>query len=172
MLFAYSPLPSQRFTTSAQNVYLSDSVGIIRNVLTLADLRDLVAMGCASLQPSLGDLLFTLSGANFNTTADQQFTPNFNGKCRLKRIVALNTSVNGMSTAAGGVYTAASKGGSAIVAAGQVYTGLTNALTALELTIALPNLVLAAGTPLILSLTTPQGGTATADLYGFGDLYT
>ena len=176
MLFVYSPLPSQRFTTSSQNVYVADSVGIIKNVLTLADLRDLVAMGCASLQPSLGDLLFTLPGANFNPSVsgsgvDQQFTPNFNGKYRPKRIVTLNTSVPGMSTAQGGIYTGAGRTGTTIVASGQAYTGLTNALTALELTLANPNVVLAAGTSLFLNLSIAQGAPATADLYVFGDLY-
>jgi hypothetical protein len=77
-----------------------------------------------------------------------------------------------MSTAVGGVYTAASKGGSALVANTQAYTGLTNALTALDLTLALPNLILAAGTPLYLSLTTAQGAAATVDLAVFGQVFT
>lgn len=176
MLFAYSPIPSQRFTTSAQNVYVADSIGIIKNVLTLADLRELCAMGCNSFQPALGDLLAVLSSANFNPSVggggtDQQIIPNFNGKYRPKRIVALNTSVAGMSTAQGGIYTGAGRTGTTLVAAGQAYTGLANALTALELTLANPNVVLPAGTPMYLNLSVAQGATATADLYVFGDLY-
>lgn len=170
MFFAYSPLPSQRFTTSAQNVYVSDGVGIIKNVLTLADLRDLVAMGCASLQPSLGDLLFTLTGANFNTTTDQLLIPNFNGKFRIKRYVVTNASIS-LTTVAGGIYPAASKGGTPQVAAAQVYSSLTAASKALELTLNDPSTVLAAGTPLYFSPTTPQGAPATGDVYAFGDLY-
>jgi hypothetical protein len=172
MSIMLAPTPLQKFTTSAGVVYTADQYGIIVNVTSTSDRTDLVAAGCAILNPPPTDLLFTKTGANFNTTADQQLSPTFLGKYRVKRIVVLNTSVNGMSTAAGGVYTAASKGGSAIVAAGQVYTGLTNALTALELTLALPNLVLASGTPLYLSLTTPQGAPATADVYVYGDVYT
>lgn len=172
MSIMLAPVGGMKFTTSTGTVYTADQYGIIQNVTSTTDRSDLVAAGCAILNPPPTDLLFTLKSANFNTTADQLFSPTFNGKARIKRIVALNTSLNGMSTAVGGIYTAAAKGGSAIVANSQVYTGLTNALTALELTIALPNLVLVAGTPLYLSLTTPQGAAATADLYGYGDVYT
>lgn len=171
MTLMLSPIPLQRFTTSAGVVYNADQYGVIVNVATAQDVTDLVSAGCARLNPPPTDLLFSKTGANFNSTADQILTPTFNGKVRVKRIVVLNTSVNGMSTAVGGVYTAASKGGSAIVANTQIYTGLTNALTALELTLALPNLVLAAGTSLYFSLTTPQGATATADIYCYGDVY-
>jgi len=166
-----SPVPNRVHSTSAGNVYTADELGIITQVSSQADVDDLIAQGCALLNPPPTDLLFKLLAANFNSIGDEQFTPNFNGKYRIKRIVTLNTSVNGMNTAVGGIYTAAAKGGSAIVANTQVYTGLTNALTALELTIATPNLILPAGTPLFKSLTMAQGAAATADIYVYGDVY-
>lgn len=168
---ALSQIKNATYVAQSGAVYVADKYGVIANVATLQDMADLVSAGCAQLTPPPTDLLGKLLGANFNSTADQQISLTFTGKYRVKRIVVCNTSVNGMSTAAGGLYSAASKGGSAIVAAGQVYTGLTNALTALELTMALPTLVLAAGTPLFLSLTTPQGAAALADVYAYGDVY-
>ncbi len=166
-----APAANTTYVTTSGQTYLSNSYAVIASIQTVQDRTDLIAAGCAIHSPPPTDLLFTLRGANFNVTSDQLLTPTFNGKFRIKRIVVLNTSLNGMSTAAGGFYTAPAKGGSAIVAAGQVYTGLTNALTALELTLALPNLALVAGTPLYFALTTTQGAAATADIYVYGDVY-
>ncbi len=173
MSMMLSPVAAKTFVVSSGNVYVADQYGVIQNVNTAQDVLDLQDAGCAVLTPPPTDLLGSLLLANFNTVNDQiiTFPLASNIKFRVRRIVACNTTVNGMSTAAGGFYTAASKGGSAIVAAGQVYTGLTNPLTALEPTIALPNLILPAGTPLYLSLTTPQGATAKADIYVYGDTY-
>jgi hypothetical protein len=166
-----APAANATYVTTSGQAYLSNGYGVINNIQTTQDQTDLVAAGCAILSPPPTDLLFYLRAANFNVTTDQILTPTFNGKFRAKRIVVINTSVNGMSTAAGGVYTAASKGGSAIVSTGQIYTGLTNALTALELTLALPNLAFVAGTPLYFALTTAQGAAASADIYVYGDVY-
>lgn len=118
-------------------------------------------------------LIGRLRGANFNITTDQQiplFVP-ATAKFRVTKITVFNTSVAGMSTAAGGVYPAASKAGTAVVAAGQVYTGLTNAATALDLTLAGANAIQAAAVKLYLSLTTGQGAAATADINVYGDVY-
>jgi len=170
----FSPLPNQSIVCSSGNIYASNVNNIIKNVASVADLSDLTAAGCFVLNPPPSNLLFKLTGANFNSTSDQILIPYFGGgKFRVTKITVGNTSVNGMSTAAGGIYTAASKatGQGVLVAAGQVYTGLTNAATALDLTLALPNLILNAGTSLYLSLTTGQGATATADIYVFGDVY-
>lgn len=171
MALMLSPITGKSFTASSGNIYTANDKGVIYDVLSEADVRDLVAMGCAKLSPPPTDLLFKLEGANFNVTTDQILTPSFNGKFRIKRIVVLNTSVNGMSTAVGGFYTGAGKSGTTIVANTQVYTGLTNAATAIELTLAAASAVLAAGTSLYLSLTTPQGAAATADIYVYGDVY-
>ena len=117
-------------------------------------------------------LLGSLLGANFNSTADQPIllTVPSTSLYRVSKITVTNASIS-LTTAAGGVYDAAAKGGDAIVAAGQVYTALSTSKKALDLTIA-ANLRLPAGTGLWLSLTTAQGAAATADVYVFGDLLT
>jgi len=168
-----SSVANRTIVAASGNVYVADQYGVIQNVSTPADVQSLIDAGCAVLSPPPTDLLGSLLNANFNSTSDQLITfPLASGlKYRVKRIVVCDTTVNGMSTAVGGFYSAASKGGSAIVAASQAYTGLTNPLTALEPTIALPNLILAAGTPLYFSLSTPQGALATADIYVYGDVY-
>jgi hypothetical protein len=150
-------LPAKVFCTSAGVVYTADQYGVIVNVGTPADVADLVAMGCAVLSPPPNDLLFTLTSANMNSTADQQFTPRFtSSRYRIKRYVAFGASTS-LTTAAGGIYAAASKAGTAQVAAAQAYSTLTTALKALELTLNNASAILAADTPLFLSLTTPTG---------------
>jgi len=115
-----------------------------------------------------------LIGANMNVTTDQgitiqglndQFT-----KYVVERIVVTNASIS-LKTAAGGVYTAASKSG-AIVAAGQVYSALTAATKYVALTLTGASLtdVLTVST-IYLSLTTGQGAAATADVYIYGRLF-
>lgn len=173
MSIMLSSVPNKTYVVSSQNVYVADQYGIITNVQTPNDQQDLINAGCAVLTPPPTDLLGKLLGANFNVTTDQiiTFPLASNLKWRIRRISVLNTTVNGMATAVGGFYSAAAKGGSALVANTQVYTGLTNPLTALDLTLALPSLILAAGTPLYFSLTTPHGSAALADIYVYGDVY-
>ena len=124
-----------------------------------------VAVWLADNSNIIGQLL----GANMNSTADQAiplFIPS-TAVFRVNKITFTNASIS-LTTAAGGVYDAAAKGGNAIVAAGQAYAGLTTAVKAIDLTLAL-NLREAAGTLLYFSLTTAQGAAATADCYVFGD---
>jgi len=114
-------------------------------------------------------LLGAVKGADFNVTTDTAIPVPY-AKYVIRKIVVTNASVS-LTTAAGGVYTATSKGGTAIVAAAQVYTALTAASKFIDLT-------LAAGATtdsqtaatLYLSLTTGQGAAATADCYVFGDV--
>jgi hypothetical protein len=120
-------------------------------------------------------LLGQLISANMNSTADQQINIfSAPAKYIIRRIVVTNASVS-LSTAAGGVYPAVSKGGTAIVAAGQAYSSLTAAGKFIDLTIASGYTsggdVLTASN-IYLSLTTPQGAAATADVYVFGDIVT
>lgn len=112
-------------------------------------------------------VLFSLVGANMNSTADQQFTKlgtftNWNAFT----IIAANASLN-LTTAAGGIYSAASKGGDALIAASQVYTSLTTASGRQPLTFDNTKCGVRNETP-YLSLTTGQGATATADFYIYG----
>ncbi len=170
MFVMLAPVPNRSFSVSSGAVYVADANGILANVATQGDRNDLAQMGCSQLSPNPTNLLGYLKAANFNVTTDQQVANlAANTKFQIRRITVMNTSVAGMSTAAGGLYTATSKGGTAIVAAGQLYTGLTNAATGLDLTLAAPNAILLANTPLYFSLTTGQGAAATADIYVYGD---
>ena len=131
-------------------------------------------------------LLGQLRGANFNVTTDQAIyldQPNTHPsstKYLITAILVTNASTS-LTTAAGGVYTAASKGGTVLVASSQVYTALTASNIPLALTLAAgatgvvyatQNTTNAQGllqtTPIYLSLTTAQGAAATADVYVFG----
>lgn len=123
-------------------------------------------------------VLASLRGANFNTTGDQPIVvPNNITAFQLTGIVVTNAGLN-LTVAAGGFYPQAAKGGTPIVAAAQVYSALSSATALLQATItsfgqntrfSAANLGSVAGLLAIwLSLTTPQGLTATADAYLIG----
>ncbi len=120
-------------------------------------------------------LLGQLISANMNSTGDQQIVIfSAPAKYIIRRIVATNASIS-LSTAAGGIYPAVSKGGTAIVAAAQAYSGLTTSAKFVDLTVA--SAYTTGGDVLTvksiyLSLTTPQGAAATADIYVYGDIIT
>lgn len=131
--------------------------------------------GAAKWVPEMaGQFLGRLIGANMNSTGDQQFTMYFDlpsgFKYLISGIVATNCAVS-LTTAAGGVYTAAAKGGTALVANSQGYTGLTGTVTqALSLTLAAGATGNVWDVAPYLSLTTAQGAAATADFYIKGDV--
>ncbi len=111
-------------------------------------------------------ILFVLTTANMNVTTDQAFTKlGLFSTWMPTRVRVLNASTS-LTTAAGGIYQAASKSG-AIVAAAQAYTALTGATLGMDATLAALGLAIQSTTPL-LSLTTGQGGAATADFYILG----
>ena len=120
-------------------------------------------------------LLGQLIGANMNSTGDQQIVIfSAPAKYIIRRIVATNASIS-LSTAVGGIYPAVSKGGTAIVANSQVYSGLSASGKFVDLTVA--SGYTSGGDVLTvksiyLSLTTPQGAAATADIYVYGDIIT
>lgn len=121
--------------------------------------------------PGVDLCLFKLISANMNSTSDQTFTylgSQLAGRRFLiERIVCLNASTS-LTTAAGGIYDTASKGGNALVAAGQAYSTLTGSTLALDLTLAAVGKAIVSGVAPILSLTTGQGSAATADFLIFG----
>ncbi len=120
----------------------------------------------ANMQRVLG----SLRGANMNTTADQVIAIAAGvSKYLVTAVYVTNCSTN-LTLAVGGVYSAASKGGTAVVANTQLYSGLTGTSTQLlPLTIAAAGLIVAlTGANMYLSLTTAQGGAATADVYIVG----
>ena len=109
-----------------------------------------------------------LKSANLNSTADQAIGIAGSQKYIVDKIVATNTSTTlATSIAAGGFYTGASKSGTTIVGAGQLYTALTGATKFSALTLALTTDTLTAQT-IYFSLTTAHGTAATIDLYVWG----
>lgn len=122
-------------------------------------------------------------GANMNVTTDQNIPlvlPAGFTRWKLEAIWVNNASIS-LDTAVGGVYPAAAKGGTPVVANTQVYSGLTapgdNAAgSALALTLAAAaattefNAVQTA-LGLFFALTTPQGAAATADIYVFARVF-
>lgn len=132
--------------------------------------RGLAMFGQVPIVVNLGSgnpdtLIGTALAANFNITTDQAITlPT--GLWRITRILVTNASTS-MTTAVGGFYDAASKGGNAVVAATQVYSALTSAAVTLSCTIAAPadwNV----STTLYFALTTAQGAAATAAIRIYG----
>lgn len=123
-------------------------------------------------------VLASLPNADFNSTGDQPISiPNRITAFQLTGIIITNASIN-LSMAVGGFYPAASKGGTPIVSAAQVYSTLTAREKLLQATLASfgsttrfssANLGLIASIPQIwFSLTTPQAAVATADIYLIG----
>lgn len=113
-------------------------------------------------------ILGKLIGANMNSTADQAI-PILPGRYIVRRIVGVNPSTS-LTLAAGGIYTAASKGGTAIVAAAQLWSGLTATSKFIDATLAaILTTDWRTESTLYLSLTVAQGAAATMDLYIIGD---
>lgn len=132
----------------------------------------------AGALPAAQKVLATLKGANFNTTADQILTlPAAIGAFSITGIIITNASIS-LTTAVGGFYPAASKAGTPIVAASQVYSALTAAAKLLNATLAsfgsttrfsVANLTNGGvGLQVYFALTTAQGAAATADIYLIG----
>jgi hypothetical protein len=116
-------------------------------------------------------LLFKLENADLTLTTDQAFTMNGNfAKYIPTRIWALTKSGAYGVACLGGIYPAASKAGTPLVAATQSFVALSAANKIVQLTNAA---VLATdvqtATP-IFALTTGNTGALVADLYIFGDI--
>lgn len=120
-------------------------------------------------------MLFRLRNADMNSTGDQAFARTFAGvRYKITRIVAVLRNSVSSAAAVGGIYTAAAKGGTALVANTQTYGPLTGQWTSrtLTTTTAANDQVLADGTfsgsNLYLSLSTPDGTGGIADFYIYG----
>jgi hypothetical protein len=113
-------------------------------------------------------VLWTLTGADMNVTTDQAFTKSFAFNSYLITAIRASSASLSLTTAAGGIYDTATKGGTALVAAGQAYSALTGATLGLDLTLAAYALGLRSGASLFLSLTTGQGAAATANFHVLG----
>jgi hypothetical protein len=127
-----------------------------------------VSTGVAS-QNAVAKALFQLLGANMQSAADQAMTQLFSGSIWVPTLITFTWASGAFNTAcAGGIYTAAAKGGTAIVAAGQSYAALTGANTALAAAIAAAGPF--ANTVPILSLTTANGAALTANVVIWGNV--
>ncbi len=131
-------------------------------------------IGDAGPQVAGQRVLGVLQNADFNSTNDQPIVvPSAIQVFQLTGLIITKAS-GSITTAAGGFYTGASKSGSAIVAAGQVYSALTNANLLMQATLtafansarfSTANLT---ANQIFFSLTTPQGVARSADIYAIG----
>lgn len=151
-------------SVSSNSINFADYLAYVlgRNTLT-ANIKTSGSLLATGTEILLGQLI----GANMNVTTDQAIPITRIGSKRyvITRITVTNASTS-LTNADGGIYTAVSKGGTAVVAAAQVYTALTSSSVALDLTLAVNNTYNVSN--LYLSLTGTQGGAATADVRVYG----
>ena len=113
--------------------------------------------------------LFVIRAANMQSTADQAFTKVTGGTTyAITHVVAKRVSGGATVVCAGGIYTAASKAGDALVATAQSWIGLSGANTGVLATVAsVATSTTETATP-FLSLTTGSTAACTADIFIFG----
>lgn len=115
--------------------------------------------------------LFVLRSANLQSTADQAFVKQRGFTLYMPRRICARVRTGGATVAcAGGIYTAASKGGDALVAVGQSWVTLSAAGKSLDATIAAVALSDTHSQTPYLSLTTGSTAACTADIFIFGDI--
>jgi hypothetical protein len=165
--------PGRIYKTGGASVsgatYTSDLGGYVANVAD-SDVVDMLHNGC--VVESIGGVIGRLLAADMNATTDQPIFLQVPTGLRygITKIWCANASVS-LTTAAGGIYPAVSKAGTAVVAAAQVYTAFTAATVFAGLTVVAGQLaVVHTENPLYLSLTTAQGAAATLDFFIFGDV--
>ena len=155
---------SQALTLATVN----GNVGSFTNANVTVNAKGLVT-AASNGTPVTSGLLGSLLSADMNVDTNQAIAIAAS-KYVIRKIIVTNASIS-LTTAVGGIYDAVAKGGNVIVANTQVYSALTTAAKFVDLTLA----AFPAGTALTsasvyLSLTTPQGAAATADVYIFGDV--
>ena len=113
-------------------------------------------------------LIFVGRALNFQSTADQALSRLFTGTNAVAtHIIAVEKSGSGSVTCVGGIYTAASKGGNAIVAATQSWVTLASGVTVMATLAAIAQTSMT-GATLFLSLTTGSTAALTADVFVYG----
>jgi len=106
-------------------------------------------------------ILFDSTGIDFNVTTDNAMPIRVKAASYAITQIRVYNSTRQLATAAGGIYTAATKGGTAVVAAAQTYATITGANQGMFLTLSpAGNQNLTAQT-LYLNLTTAEGAAAT-----------
>lgn len=130
-------------------------------------LRGGVLMPTSATQAQQG--LFVIRNADMATTADQAFTKLFAGAGYVVTGIVAVRKTGAFSVAClGGIYTAASKGGVALLSAAQSWATLTGAgAAAVPLVANLLQTITSSATP-ILSLTTANLAALTADIFILG----
>lgn len=112
-------------------------------------------------------LLFLGRSINFQLTTDQVLRKQFTGtNYVVTRVIAKRVAGGASVACAGGVYSATSKGGSAIVAASQSWLALANN-TIVQATVAALTALLSSSN-IYLSLTTGSTAAVTANVYVYG----
>lgn len=119
-------------------------------------------------------LLFVKRAADLQSTSDQAFAQWESEQITrymVTRITAICKTGGATVACAGGVYTAASKGGTALVAAGQSWLNLSAANKIVQATLEAVNTTDSqSATPLYFSLTTGSTAAATADIFVYGTI--
>lgn len=114
-------------------------------------------------------LLYVIRGANMQSTADQSFTQVGNFTNFMPTFVVANQVSGGATvTCAGGIYSAASKGGNAWVAATQSWINLSTSGKIVSAGLAAIATTALGNTTPILSLTTGSTAAVTADIFIYG----
>lgn len=115
-----------------------------------------------------GSLIAVRRSVNMNTTGDTPITV-VPKKYTIRRVIVTNASVP-LTAAVGGIYTGPGKTGTALVPAGQSYVALATPRRFIDTGQDISTITDAfTAQTLYLSLTTPQGVAATADVYIYGD---
>lgn len=135
------------------------------NVSTLLTPANLLDVGAVRV-------LWYATGLDMNSTADQALTKNgtFTNWMLIQSAFRFGNASASCASAVGGVYTAASKGGTPVLVATTAFTTMNAASTGQASnpgSAAALNFPLTASA-LYFSLTTPHGSAATADLYVLG----
>jgi hypothetical protein len=161
-------IPGTSYRTRG-GVYVPDKGGFIANVAN-NDVADMLESG--AFMQSVGGVIGRLIGADMNVTTDQAIYLQVPTGARygITKIWCANASIS-LTTAAGGIYPAVSKGGTAVVANSQAFSGFSASTVFAALTVVAGQLaVVHTENPLYLSLTTAQGAAATLDFFVFGDV--
>jgi hypothetical protein len=119
---------------------------------------------------NISQLLFLGRSINMAITTDQALNKVFSGANWVPtKIIALHKTGAFNTACAGGIYTAVSKGGNAIVASTQSWADLVASGTIVDATLAaIASTIAGSVSTLYLSLTTGNTGALTADVYVFG----
>jgi len=123
-----------------------------------------------NLHIGVNRVLCSIRAANFNSTADQACVIPSSVTAWVPTSIIVTNCSGTFTLAAGGVYPTTSKGGTALVAAAQVYTALTGSSVVLALTMA-ANIATTRQSvnTIYLSLTTGTGSAAACDFYLMGN---